>query len=94
MKKKLANNIWNIIPEETNPVASNHLRLDQGEVLAKENWSIFCSHMAILTLCFTVHTVGIASDVPYRLQGHGLILTRQAGLCRFKEIHKQQIRTQ
>lgn len=53
--------------------------LGAPQVLAKEKRSELQSG-AVLTLCLAVHAVGIASDVPDGLQGHGLVLARQARL--------------
>ena len=36
--------------------------------------------LRILTLGLAVHAVGVPTDVPYRLQGHGLTLAGQPGL--------------
>jgi len=94
MKKKYANNTEHNTKKRQKPVAAVHLSLSQEAVLAKKKRSIFCRQMAVLTLCFAVHAVGVASDVPYGLKSHGLVLTRQTGLSRLKEIHKQHVRSQ
>lgn len=46
-----------------------------------------------LTLGVTVHAVGIAADVSYRLQGHGLTLARQSGLGIEEDRQRQEVRT-
>lgn len=43
-----------------------------------------------LTLGLAVHAVGVPSDVPYRLQGHGLTLAGQSGLA-YRETYKRKI---
>lgn len=53
-----------------------------------------CRQGSVLTLSLAVHAVGVASDVPDGLQGHGLVLTRQARLQGGKDINEQQARTQ
>lgn len=54
---------------------------NQGGQLSEAQHTTLPPEAAVLTLCFTVHAVGIASDVPYRLKGHGLILTCQTRLA-------------
>lgn len=46
-----------------------------------------------LTLGLAVHTVGVPSDVSYRLQGHGLTLARQSGLRMEEDTQMQEVRT-
>lgn len=55
MKKKCANNIWNIILKKTKPMASVHLSLDQKVVSAKSR-SQFSEGRSPYLLCASQST--------------------------------------